>query len=116
MSYVFKVSEKAQRQLVRLLKKTETLSLGQQRRFRISVSGGGCSGFQYLFSIDDTVTSEDSFFGQEDAQVVIDEISLNFLNGSELDYEDELIGSQFVIKGNPNAASSCGCGSSFSVI
>ncbi|GAB4178917.1 MAG: iron-sulfur cluster insertion protein ErpA [Thalassobaculales bacterium] len=82
--------------------------------FRLAVSGGGCSGFQYGFSFDDTVRSDDQVFERDGVRLVVDEVSLDLLAGAEIDYVEELIGSSFQIR-NPNAASSCGCGSSFSV-
>jgi iron-sulfur cluster insertion protein len=81
---------------------------------RIAVSGGGCSGFQYGFSLDDTVNDDDRVFSHLGVRVVIDEISLELLAGAEVDYVTEMIGSSFRIR-NPNAASSCGCGSSFAI-
>ncbi len=81
---------------------------------RVSVSGGGCSGFQYGFSLDDSVGPDDLTFAHGDATVVIDEVSLGLLSGSEIDYVEDLIGSFFQIK-NPQATSSCGCGASFSM-
>lgn len=84
------------------------------QRFRISVSGGGCSGFQYHFLFDDVQLQDDHIFEKEGAVVVIDQISLGLLKGSSLDFVEELSGSTFVLK-NPNAASSCGCGNSFSL-
>ncbi len=82
--------------------------------FRVAVSGGGCSGFQYGFSLDDQKTDEDRLFHSGDVAVVIDETSLDLLNGAEVDFVEDLIGSYFAIK-NPQAASTCGCGSSFSL-
>jgi iron-sulfur cluster insertion protein len=81
---------------------------------RVSVSGGGCSGFQYGFSFDDAVNPDDRTFTYGDVIAVVDETSLELLNGAEIDYVEELVGSAFKIN-NPNAASSCGCGSSFSI-
>jgi len=78
--------------------------------FRISVQGGGCSGFKYKFSFDDKVTADDSFFDK----AVIDKSSLKIIDGSVVDFKKELIGNSFVIN-NPQASSSCGCGLSFSV-
>jgi len=78
--------------------------------FRISVQGGGCSGFKYNFSLDVQVEEDDIVFNK----TVIDSNSLEIINGSVIDYNKEMIGSSFVIK-NPQAASSCGCGLSFSV-
>ena len=81
---------------------------------RVSVSGGGCSGFQYGFSFDDTVNPDDRTFERDGVTAVIDEVSIELLAGSEIDYVEELVGASFQVK-NPNAASSCGCGASFSI-
>jgi iron-sulfur cluster assembly accessory protein len=81
---------------------------------RVAVSGGGCSGFQYGFTLDDTRAADDLLIENGAARVVIDEISLDYVNGSEIDFVDGLIGQSFQIK-NPLAKSSCGCGTSFSV-
>ena len=78
--------------------------------FRISVKGGGCSGFKYDFSFDDKTNKEDIIFGK----AVIDKISLDIITGSIIDFKKEMIGESFVIN-NPKASSSCGCGLSFSV-
>ena len=81
---------------------------------RISVSGGGCSGFQYGFSFDDQTTEEDRTFLRDGVTVVIDEVSLELLGGAQVDFVEDLIGASFQIQ-NPNASSSCGCGSSFAI-
>jgi len=81
---------------------------------RVSVSGGGCSGFQYGFSLDDEVKDDDVVVTRDGATVVIDSISLMYLAGSEIDYIDELVGAYFTLN-NPNAVASCGCGTSFAV-
>jgi iron-sulfur cluster insertion protein len=81
---------------------------------RIAVSGGGCSGFQYGLSFDDQRNDDDSVFERDGIAVVIDDVSLGLLNGAEVDFVEDLMGASFQIK-NPNAASSCGCGNSFSV-
>jgi|TARA_B110000881_G_C18320958_1_gene386757 iron-sulfur cluster insertion protein len=78
--------------------------------FRISVQGGGCSGFKYNFSFDEKIEKDDIIFNN----TIIDTNSLEIINGSIVDYQKEMIGNSFVIK-NPQAASSCGCGLSFSV-
>ena len=78
--------------------------------FRITVKGGGCSGFKYDFSFDDKVNNEDVVFDN----TVIDKESLNIINGSVIDFKKEMIGESFVIE-NPKASSSCGCGLSFSI-
>ena len=81
---------------------------------RLSVSGGGCSGFQYNFELDDKQTDDDLVIEEGGVKVLIDSTSLEFLKGSEIDYVDDLIGAAFKVN-NPNATSSCGCGSSFSM-
>ncbi len=81
---------------------------------RVAVSGGGCAGFQYGFSFDETINDDDTIIERDGARVAIDSMSLGFLQGSEIDYVEDLIGSAFSIK-NPNASSSCSCGSSFAV-
>ena len=81
---------------------------------RISVSGGGCSGFQYGFDLDQMRASDDIVVERDGAVVVIDAVSLPYMGGSEIDFVDDLIGQSFQIK-NPNATASCGCGTSFSI-
>jgi iron-sulfur cluster insertion protein len=81
---------------------------------RIAVSGGGCSGFQYGLSFDDQRNPDDSVFEHGGIAVIVDDVSLDLLNGAELDFVEDLMGASFQIK-NPNAASSCGCGNSFSI-
>ena len=81
---------------------------------RIAVSGGGCSGFQYGLSFDDQRNEDDSLFERDGIGVVIDDASLDLLNGAEVDFVEDLMGASFQIR-NPNAASSCGCGNSFSI-
>ena len=81
---------------------------------RVSVSGGGCSGFQYGFAFDDTVKADDRTFERHGTKVVIDEVSLDLLAGSTIDFVEDLIGASFQIT-NPQATSSCGCGASFSI-
>ncbi len=83
-------------------------------KFRVTVSGGGCSGFQYGFGFDEAVNDDDLRFERDGVSVLVDETSLQFLGGAVLDYKEELIGSYFVIE-NPNASSTCGCGTSFSI-
>ena len=86
------------------------LKQGSDIYFRISVQGGGCSGFKYNFSFDKKIEAEDIIFNK----TIIDKNSLDIIKGSIIDYKKELIGNSFVIK-NPQASSSCGCGLSFSV-
>lgn len=109
MEVQFSISENAAVHIKKVLKNEKKGS-----RLRISVQGGGCSGFQYNFLIDEQMTSDDKIFTSGDVEVVIDFISLGLLNASQLDYVEDLSGAKFVIT-NPNAASSCGCGNSFSI-
>jgi iron-sulfur cluster insertion protein len=81
---------------------------------RIAVSGGGCSGFQYGLSFDEETSPDDVVFEHGGVRVVVDDVSLELLNGSEVDFVEDMMGASFQIK-NPNAASSCGCGNSFSI-
>jgi iron-sulfur cluster assembly accessory protein len=87
---------------------------GRPTMLRISVEGGGCSGFQYKFDLVSNRAADDVTFEMAGASVVIDPVSLGFLAGSEIDFVDDLIGASFKIK-NPNATASCGCGTSFSI-
>lgn len=82
-------------------------------KLRVFVSGGGCSGFQYGFTFEDTVNDDDTQIVRDNVVLLIDPMSLQYLVGAEIDYQDSLQGSQFVIR-NPNATTTCGCGSSFS--
>lgn len=81
---------------------------------RVFISGGGCSGFQYGFTFDETVNDGDTEVENEGVKLLIDPMSYQYLVGAEIDYKEDLQGAQFVIK-NPNATTTCGCGSSFSV-
>jgi len=81
---------------------------------RVFVSGGGCSGFQYGFTFDETVNEGDTQVQNQGVTLLIDPMSYQYLVGAEIDYKEDLQGSQFVIR-NPNATTTCGCGSSFSV-
>jgi iron-sulfur cluster assembly accessory protein len=81
---------------------------------RVSVNGGGCSGFQYAFDVTTSADSDDLRIERDGATVLIDSVSLGFLQGSRIDFVDDLIGQSFRID-NPNATASCGCGTSFSV-
>src|ERR1035438_8483989 len=82
-------------------------------QLRIYVSGGGCSGFQYGLAFEEAAGIDDLVIEKQGVRVLIDPLSLQYLSGAEVDYQDDLDGSRFVIK-NPNAKSTCGCGSSFS--
>jgi iron-sulfur cluster insertion protein len=83
-------------------------------KLRVFVSGGGCSGFQYGFTFDEVTNEDDTVLNKNGVQLLIDPMSFQYLAGAEIDYTEGLQGSQFVIK-NPNATTTCGCGSSFSV-
>jgi iron-sulfur cluster insertion protein len=82
-------------------------------KLRVFVSGGGCSGFQYGFTFEEAINEDDTQVVKDSVTLLIDPMSLQYLNGAEIDYQDNVQGSQFVIK-NPNATTTCGCGSSFS--
>ncbi len=82
-------------------------------KLRVFVQGGGCSGFQYGFTFDEEVNEDDTVMDKNGVQLLIDSMSYQYLVGAEIDYKDDLNGAQFVIK-NPNATTTCGCGSSFS--
>ncbi len=81
---------------------------------RVAVNGGGCSGFQYEFGFADSANEDDLVIERDGAKILIDEMSLEFLTGSEIDYTREIIGAAFKIN-NPNAVANCGCGTSFSI-
>jgi iron-sulfur cluster assembly accessory protein len=87
---------------------------GRPLMLRVSVEGGGCSGFQYQFDLVESAEPDDHRIERDGAAALVDDISLPFLKGSEIDFVDELVGAQFKIA-NPNARSSCGCGVSFSI-
>jgi iron-sulfur cluster insertion protein len=87
---------------------------GAAPRLRLAVEGGGCSGFTYRFALADTLDADDSLTGTDGAELVVDAVSLDLLRGSEVDYVESLGGASFQVR-NPNAASGCGCGSSFAI-
>ena len=103
------LSERAVTRIAQILAKEPAGSM-----LRVAVNGGGCSGFQYDFDIVKASRPDDLVVERGGVRVLIDPVSLDFLKGSEIDFANELIGSAFKIK-NPNATSSCGCGTSFSV-
>ena len=103
------ISERAARRIGEILK-----SEGSGAMLRISVEGGGCSGFQYKFDMDRAQAADDMLIQRGDALVLIDQMSLGYLAGSEIDFVDDLIGASFRVV-NPNATASCGCGTSFSI-
>jgi iron-sulfur cluster insertion protein len=82
-------------------------------KLRVFVQGGGCSGFQYGFTFDEAVNEDDTTFEKNGVTLLVDSMSFQYLVGAEIDYKEDINGSQFVIK-NPNASATCGCGSSFS--
>lgn len=104
------VTDSAVRRITHLVEQED----GENLFLRIAVSGGGCSGFQYGFSFDDEIRGDDQVFERDGVKVVIDDTSIGLLGGAEIDFVEDLIGASFQIR-NPNASSSCGCGSSFSV-
>ena len=83
-------------------------------KLRVAVQGGGCSGFSYIFSIEDTKTDTDLIFTRDGVDVLVDDMSLQYMDGAEIDWVDDLIGASFRIN-NPNATASCGCGTSFDI-
>jgi len=103
------VSARAAKRIAEILKNEPAPSM-----LRVAVTGGGCSGFQYNFAIDDVRMDDDLVLERDGATVLIDPVSLDFLQGAEIDFVDDMIGQAFKIN-NPNATSSCGCGTSFSV-
>ena len=105
MSNKIEFTESAKKEIDRVVSEK-----GAKMYFRISVRGGGCSGFKYNFSFDDKINSNDSVFNK----TLVDKNSLKIIEGSIVDFKKELIGNSFVIN-NPKATSSCGCGLSFSV-
>ncbi len=108
-----KMTESAAQRICFLLEE-EQKNGKKDAMLRVAVAGGGCSGFQYIFDFETVVADDDILIIYNGARVVIDESSLEMLKGSILDFVEELIGSAFKID-NPNAASGCGCGSSFSI-
>lgn len=103
------LSESAAKRIKAILEKQPEMSY-----LRVSVEGGGCSGFSYKFDLDDTAKSDDLIVTRDGVSVLVDEMSLEFMAGSEIDFSTELIGAAFKIN-NPNATAGCGCGTSFSI-
>jgi len=101
----FSVSDRAAARIVEVV---------TEGALRVAVLAGGCSGFQYKFEVDTTIQPDDLVVERGGARVLVDPVSLDLLGGAELDYTDELMGSHFTVR-NPNAASSCGCGTSFAL-
>ena len=109
LTYSITITENATNKVAELLIEENT-----NNALRIFVQGGGCSGFQYGFAWEDSTSEDDFVIEQKSIKFVIDSMSMQYLQGATIDYKDDLDGSNFVIR-NPNAQTSCGCGSSFSV-
>lgn len=103
-------TEAAARKVKRLLDDEQNDNL----KLRVYITGGGCAGFSYGFSFDENVADDDTVVERDGVQLVVDPLSFQYLMGAEVDYKEGLHGSQFVIN-NPNATTTCGCGSSFSI-
>ena len=103
------VSERAARRIGEILKGEPAGTM-----LRVSVEGGGCSGFQYKFDMERAQAADDLVISRENAVVLIDPVSVNYMAGSEIDFVDDLIGASFKVK-NPQAKASCGCGTSFAL-
>ena len=103
------VTERAARRIGEILRREPPGTM-----LRVSVEGGGCSGFQYKFDMDREQAPDDLLIRREGAVVLIDQVSLGYLAGSEIDFVDDLIGASFRVN-NPNAKASCGCGTSFAL-
>jgi iron-sulfur cluster assembly accessory protein len=103
------LTERAARRIAEILKEEPDNTM-----LRLAVTGGGCSGFQYDFCLDDARADDDLLIARGRAVVIIDPVSLDFLKGAEIDFVEEMIGASFKVT-NPNATASCGCGTSFSV-
>ena len=103
------VSERAARRIGDILKGEPSGTM-----LRVSVEGGGCSGFQYKFDTDRTKAADDLVISRDGAVILIDPVSVNYMAGSEIDFVDDLIGASFKVN-NPQAKASCGCGTSFSI-
>lgn len=104
------VTDQAVKKVKRLLAEEGNPAL----RLRVFVTGGGCSGFQYGFTFDELMADDDTLIEKDGVGVLVDSLSIQYLAGSEVDYSEGLEGSRFVVR-NPNATTTCGCGSSFSV-
>ncbi|MEM7279549.1 MAG: iron-sulfur cluster insertion protein ErpA [Pseudomonadota bacterium] len=103
-------TESAARKVGELIQEEDNSEL----KLRVFISGGGCSGFQYGFTFDEQIEEGDTAVVKEGVTLLVDPMSVQYLIGAEIDYKEDLEGSQFVIR-NPNATTTCGCGSSFSV-
>jgi len=113
-SYVPSVVQISDGAVNKILSLAESENDNNNLNLRVYVTGGGCSGFQYGFSFDKVLDEEDTCITKGGANLVIDSLSLQYLEGSTVDYTEDLMGSKFVIT-NPNATTTCGCGESFSI-
>jgi iron-sulfur cluster assembly accessory protein len=109
MSTDITVSERAAKRIGEILKGEPAGTM-----LRVSVEGGGCSGFQYKFDVERAKAADDLVISRDSATVLIDPVSVNYMAGSEIDFVDDLIGASFKVK-NPQAKASCGCGTSFAL-
>lgn len=109
MTTAITLSESAAKRIAQIVAAEE----GKQS-LRVSVEGGGCSGFSYKFDLDGEPNQDDLVIARDNAKVLIDSMSVIYMEGSEIDFVDNLLGQSFQIK-NPNAVASCGCGTSFSI-
>jgi len=109
MSTGISVSERAAKRIGEILKGEPAGTM-----LRVSVEGGGCSGFQYKFDMERAKAADDLVISRDNATVLIDPVSVNYMAGSEIDFVDDLIGASFKVK-NPQAKASCGCGTSFAL-
>ncbi len=109
MSGSITISERAAKKISQIIAKEDI-----NKVLRISVSGGGCSGFQYGFDLEKSQKDDDLVFEKDGVRVIVDTVSIMYMDGSEVDFVDDLIGASFQIK-NPNATAACGCGTSFSL-
>ena len=113
-SYIPSVIQISDGAVNKILSLTDTEDNADNLNLRVYVTGGGCSGFQYGFSFDKVIDEEDTCITKDGANLVIDSLSLQYLEGSTVDYTEDLMGSKFIIT-NPNATTTCGCGESFSI-
>lgn len=105
-----KVSDAAVNRIKQLIASKEQGDL----KFRVHIQGGGCSGFQYGFQLDEDALEDDIVLDRDGVQVLVDPLSMQYLQDAEVDFKDDLQGSRFLVN-NPNAETTCGCGSSFSI-
>lgn len=114
-AFSLSISQNACQRIQQLAAYEKQMTPSSQPYLQIRVEGGGCSGFQYFIDLATSFSAENIYFASHDIQVGIDETSLELIDGSMIDYEQDMMSASFVIK-NPNATASCGCGNSFSVM